>query len=311
MKRIKWLVPLLTLVVACGVFCTDDKEKSGTSEADNKAPIINDVRIVPSSAQPGDDLEVSTNARDMELDAFELEYKWYIDGAESSDHSGKRISTDGFYEETPIYVMVRATEKKSDRTSGWKKSNTVVLGEPPPPKLGGVGLSPGTIYTDTDVSADVDYGDTDPMDVYALYYRWMVNQNVVLEGEDESTLSSGNFERGDEIFLRVSTDEGFAREYTVNSKIYTVANSPPVVESTDVEMRGDRVVVTANAYDPDGDELSFQINKAPGGTSASVSGNDLVMTVPAPSKPGSYQIRYQVSDGHGTGQNMTATFNVN
>ncbi len=286
--------------------CVEDEKV----KEDNDPPMIFKARLMPSSPKPGDKLKTLVEINDLELDAVDLEYKWFINGDESEEYSGTSISTDDLGEDTEVYFKVMAKEKDSDLTSKWKKSNTVVLGEASPPKPEGVSISPEKIYTDTDVTAEVDYGNLDPMDFDAIYYRWMVNRKVVLEGEDESVLSSDNFRKGDEIFVRMGGSASFDEDYTVNSKAYPVQNSHPMVESTDSSLEGDVVVITADAYDPDGDELNFEVIRAPRGTSARVQGQTLIITVPRPEQRGTYQVSYTVSDGQGRGQDIRTSFTI-
>ncbi|MFO8055701.1 MAG: hypothetical protein R6V10_00200 [bacterium] len=308
MKKMVLAALVLVGTVTFG-FTGCDTGEEGDVKSENRPPQLMKVKIFPASATPGEELEALVEVRDYELDEVEYEYKWFAND-EVQDESGKTLSTAGMEAGTKIYLKVLAREKDSDRESGWKKSNTVVLGEAPPPDLGGVSISPQDLITTTDLSAEVDYGDVDPADVYRVYYRWFVNDEVVKEGPEETELSSDHFRRGDRVYVEASLDEQFPRESTVNSKVYPVVNAGPVLETTQMEKHPDRIIVRTPARDKDGDRLNFKVNKAPKGTSASMQGNTLVIEVPMPEEKGGYDISFAVSDGHGGSQTRTVSFSV-
>lgn len=308
MKKMK--IAALVLAGVLGFWLTGcDTGEEGEGKTENRPPRLMKAKIHPASAKPGDELEAIVEVRDFELDEVEYEYNWFVNGEEQKE-SNKTFSTSTLEAGAEIYFKVQAREKDSDLASDWRKSNTVVLGESPSPPLGGVSISPTDVKTTTDLSARIDYGEVDPLDVYQVYYQWFVNDEVVKEGPQEAELSSDNFQRGDRVYVKASLDEEFPRESTVNSKVYPVVNSTPVLETTNMERHPDRIIVRAPARDADGDRLNFKVNKAPAGTSGRAQGNTLVIEVPMPERKGRYNISFTVSDSHGGSQTRAVSFSV-
>ncbi len=98
-----------------------------------------------------------------------------------------------------------------------------------PPEVFDVTLSPSPAFTDDVVSASASSWDPDG-DPVTLSYSWSVNGNTI--SETGSTLAGSSwFEKGDQIVVEVTPNDGTVDGTAESSPSLTISNSPPAVAS--------------------------------------------------------------------------------
>ena len=92
----------------------------------------------------------------------------------------------------------------------------------------------------------------------------------------------------------------------------TNANDPPVILSVPPTsaLQGVLYSYQVNAADPDGDEMRFFLNPAPGGMRITPPTSGLISWVPSPEQVGANFVRLEVTDGRGGASNQSFTITV-
>ncbi|MDL1957729.1 MAG: PKD domain-containing protein, partial [Candidatus Desulfofervidus auxilii] len=126
-----------------------------------------------------------------------------------------------------------------------------------PPEIVFVEIAPVPAYTDTNLTAIVQAKDSDG-DTITFKYQWKKNGNII-SGATGKTLSSSNFVKGDIISVIVTPNDGKVDGQPVESDQIVISNSAPVLEEIPdiVVNEGETVKISPNAFDPDGDKLTF------------------------------------------------------
>ena len=100
-------------------------------------------------------------------------------------------------------------------------------------------------------------------DTVNYHYQWVVNGSPIA-GQTRSTLPPEILKRGDAVSVTVVPDDGKARGDVYQTKVVSVVNTPPRIESLSLEPQsiktGDVVKAQVEASDPDQDpiELSYR-----------------------------------------------------
>jgi hypothetical protein len=275
----------------------------------NTLPEIASLKFTPDEVRPGESVWAVVKARDLEGDELRIEYQWSVNGTPMDGATGSAFSAAGLAPGDKVGVKVRAVETASGLAGEWKQK-TVALGAYPPIRIKGVEISPREITAGSDVEAVIDYGDLDPNDVEAIYYRWNINGKD-LEGEDNSgpSLPSGTLVHGDRVSVSVCLDGLFQAPNLWTSATYVVANSSPEFTSTPVSgYDGTNIVIYFQVEDPDGDKLNYSLSGAPPGSYIDQrDGTKVVINTKAPA--GAYNMLISATDGFGgnTGKPYTLT----
>jgi hypothetical protein len=99
--------------------------------------------------------------------------------------------------------------------------------------------------------------DNDPV---TYHYQWIKNDEEIV-GENKSTLSSGNFSKGDLIQVRVTPSDGKLDGAPFLSPPVEILNSPPVIQKVWIEPKvafvTDPLKANVNSSDVDGDFVYY------------------------------------------------------
>jgi hypothetical protein len=269
---------LLPVVALLAIGCPKQEETK------NRAPAVNKVALLPSTARPGDTLRAN---------------QWYVNGDLVEGVEGLDFDTGDYYAEDVIHVMARAVELQTGRAGDWKKSKNVALGEEPGLELAGISI-PNTIVSYESVEAEVDYGDLDPMDVDEIYYRWLINGRILDEEEaSESEIDSEYFNVGDHIQAMACIDGKFERPGLWESEIRTVINTTPeFVSEPEAEVDADYIVIYLGVEDADGEPVEYFIKGNLPGSRINQAEHRIIIDLKK-IKPGAYKFIIGAKDRHG------------
>jgi len=99
------------------------------------------------------------------------------------------------------------------------------------PTVSSVEISPGTAYTNTDLTGSGTYSDTEGDTESGTTYKWFKNGSLI-SGATTTSLASSNFKRGDEIIFQYTPNDGYEAGTPVNSSVKTISNSLPTTPTT-------------------------------------------------------------------------------
>ncbi len=246
--------------IACALTPDDgddvgDTAISSTVYLANTPPVITSLEIGPE--EPLDEVAATAMvADDADGDELSYSYEWSVDGAVVSTDAS--LDGDSFAKDQAIQLTVVANDGEDD--SDPATSNTIYGGNHTPEVLSVV-LDPTTVHTDDVLTAlaSTDDGDGDSL---TLAYAWYVNGSLVAETSDSLDGSSW-FERGDDVYVEVTADDGETASDALASSSVTVSNTPPSSpelewDTSEPAPSGDlQCVIATGSTDADGDAVDY------------------------------------------------------
>ena len=181
-----------------------------------------------------------------------------------------------------------------EQTSSSQKASYVNT----PPRITSFDVIPQNPVVGGTIKATVVTSDKDG-DNIMVSYQWSKNNEIMLASTSETLTLTNDFKRGDKISLIVIPDDGKTKGAPLIMNI-SVANASPLIKPSQETFRfnGDIYTYQMNAYDPDGDKLSYSLKSAPSGMNINSSTGLITWKVP-PSFKGEAVITVSVSDGQG------------
>jgi hypothetical protein len=306
MKTMVRLAPrLATALLATGLACGggDEPEPSGPpmlappaeKATDNRAPVIESIRIEPRYPARGDRIRAVLRTRDPEGDSLEIGYLWKVDGEKlpvsgpelqlsdvrkGSTVEVRAIASDGLAESEPARTATRILNRKPViRGLTIEPLRTVALGEP--------------------VTVSVDAEDPDG-DALQFSYGWTVNEQPVTN--DLKFLPTTDLSDGDVIQVEVTASDGDSQSQSLRSgpvRVVRVNSPPAIVSRPGQDQPGEAFRYTVEGWDPDGDpQLRYSLRRAPEGMEIDpVSGE--VTWRPEAGQVGKHPVEVVVKDSQG------------
>ncbi|RLJ06282.1 MAG: hypothetical protein DRP18_01210 [Candidatus Aenigmatarchaeota archaeon] len=182
------------------------------------------------------------------------------------------------------------------------------------PTVSDVAITPGTAYTNTDLTGSGTYSDAEGDTESSSTYKWFKN-GIEISGVTTTTLASANFVKGDQIIFQYTPNDGYEAGTPVNSSPITIANTAPVLVSIGDKTINDKeqLSISLSATDIDADDgvdtLTFSCNRTDLFTDFDPSTGTGTWT-PFYNQTGIYHVDFGVSDGT-TSDNETITITVN
>jgi len=247
------------------------------------------VIVVPSSpsriAPPS--VSVKSNpGQDVEIAAI----KWVVNGSERDD--GRLLSPSMFERGDGIQAVVTL------RTGGEEKILTTpkVHAANALPAVEKAGIDPQAPTAGSTVRAVVTAQDPDG-DPLTFKHKWYVDK-VLVPGEGD-TLSLSGVRKGSTVHVAVTPNDGFADGAWKYSSVYEIVNALPIVKSkAPTTIPPSRVLThTIVAEDPDGDPLTYKLDKGPEGMT--LAGPTLTWKVSDEDLGKTAKIVIRISDNHG------------
>ena len=245
---------------------------SDTVTVVNTAPSIASVSVTPSDATVTDTLSCSYSGfADADGDSDASTYSWTIGGTEV----GTSATLSSGYE-AGDEVTCTVTPYDGEEI-GTALSDTVTIGNIPPVATA-VTLTPSRVYTNDTLTASVTTDDDDG-DTVSLSYAWYVN-STLLAVTGSSLDGSTYFDRGDEIYVVVTPNDGTDDGDSLTSSTTTVSNTAPSIDSVSVTPASPTVTDTLSCSyagfaddddDSDSSSYSWTISGTEVGTSSTLS----------------------------------------
>ncbi len=297
------LVASLVLASFGGACGDSERRPSGTpmtpqaSDAtvprgENRAPVIEAVRLDPERPTAGDAVRAIVEATDPDGDRVRLQFAWKLNGrpvgqdrfrldlADASDGDRLELSvtaSDKQAQGAPVQVFVSLANR--------------------PPLLTAVELRPaegvisGSEVTAHPVGRDVDGGSL------SLRYTWRVNGQLV--GEIGPVFSTEGLRRGDTVEVRVTASDGQSST-SRDSLPLTLVNAPPLVATKTGAVSSSGVLTYhLEVEDPDGDRpLLYRLLEAPPGMTIRAARGEIEWR-PTAEQAGEHSVSVEIDDLHG------------
>lgn len=257
---------------------------------ENQAPSVS-LSFTPAIVTPNDILRVHAAASDPDGDA--LTYTWYLNGSKQTSATSDSVRIDnpplGTYN---IRVVV------SDGKGGTDEDTVIVT-------VGGQQNNPPIVtlsITSQTASRIEFFAQASDPDGDELMYEWYLN------GEKTSSSKPKVFwndppKGSHTLRVVVSDGKGGSAEDTVSFTVNNQQNSPPMVTLSITSETIFQIKLSAQASDPDGDELSYEWYRD--GVKVNTTQPNVVWNDPP---MGTHTVRVVVSDGQGGVNSDTVTF---
>jgi len=291
LARALFVVPLFVWVFGC----TAEPPQMGAGTAaganGNHPPVVHSLTLVPDPIVRQGVVTAVAETKDEDQDEVQLRFRWLVNGIlvpgeSSSTFNAAEVKRGGrvTVEVTPYDGKVEGAQARvSDRVVG----NT-------PPLVRAVMLEPNGAKAGDPIKATVDGSDADG-DGIRYTYRWLRNNQVVLEGE-QGFLDTAGFMRDDVVAVAVIPHDGAAQGKEVMSQQVILANRSPKFTSTaPISMTQGQLSYAVTAVDPENDPVTFLLEAAPPGMTIDERNGFIQWAIPAASS-GSYHVRIVVKD---------------
>lgn len=310
---------LFFCVVAAGAGCADRRSASPSAEAKRQGegglrasavrsgapPVAEkaaevsaaDVFIVPSAPSRISPPSVSVRPRPGQAAPEVAGVTWIVDGQEKADGPSLAPSLFARGDEIQAKVALRTGTGEMVR-----RTEPVVAGNALP-AVTAVAIEPRAPKTKSSVHAVVEAGDPDG-DPLSFRYRWFVDGRAV-PGNEGDTLTLDGVKKGSWIRVEATPNDGAADGAWKSSDRYLVVNAPPVVRSGAPTTIPPSHVLTHTivAEDPDGDPLTYVLEKGPKGMT--LAGATLLWPVTRQDLGKTAEVVVRISDDDGASTILT------
>jgi concanavalin A-like lectin/glucanase superfamily protein/Big-like domain-containing protein len=229
----------------------------------NVAPVVDSVVIDETTPSTNDLLHVTVTAHDDNLDPLTYSYQWKNNGSDIPGETGSTLDLSqagNGNKGNQISVEVVANDGALD--SALVESSAVTVGNLAP-VVDSVVIDQATPDTDDILSVSVTAHDDDPGDTLTYSYQWRKG-GVDIPGETDATLdlgTTGNGDKGNNIRVRVTANDGSTDSAPELSSPVTIVNSAPTVTSATITPgapdTNDILSVNVVSSDPDNDTVTY------------------------------------------------------
>lgn len=275
--------------------CTAEPPQMGSGTAadagGNHPPIVHSLSLVPDPIVRQGVVTAVVETKDEDHDEVQLRFRWFVNGVLVPGESSATFNPAGVKRGSRVTVEVTPYDGKVEGPQA-RVADRVVGNTPP--LVRAVMLEPSGVKAGDPIKATVDGSDVDG-DVVRYTYRWLRNNQVALEGEQDS-LDTAGFLRDDVVAVAVVPHDGITQGKEVMSQQVILANRSPKFTSTaPVSVAQGQLNYAVTAVDPENDPVTFLLEAAPPGMTIDEQTGHIQWAVPAAST-GSYRVRVVVKD---------------
>ncbi|MBI2138871.1 hypothetical protein HYU13_04735, partial [Candidatus Woesearchaeota archaeon] len=241
----------------------------------NQIPILSNLGFNDSILAGDEDISLSVNYVDHDLDDGVLVFRWLVNGINVFNQTRQGIANGttasssldetNFSKGDAVNVSLFASDLFYTSPEYMSIVLTVANSAP---SASGVSLNNSNPKTNEDIRATVGYADKDA-DLGNVTFQWHVNNSNVLNQtilnvangtSIDSNFSSAFFSRSDRVNVSVFVEDGEAKSLLSFSPVITVVNTAPSATSPQVQpsspLTGDNLQASYNFIDIDGDPQS-------------------------------------------------------
>ncbi|HDH02566.1 MAG TPA: hypothetical protein ENH17_05510 [Nitrospirae bacterium] len=283
MKTIVLALTLL-LIISCG---NADQEKAvQASQPQKKCPYT--INLIPEDATRNNSITVYVRG----ANPGDLSYQWFVNNTEITGANGLVLKYSGLRKHDEVRVKVSAKDR------GECLSDPLVIANIPP-KIQSAKLLPRTPRKGDDLHVEIKTFDGDGDSVTVDYELLINGESIPQRVLDDPGILNGDFiKRGDRVSVKITPADGETNGRAI-ILASLVANSAPVVsDELETEFNGSIYSARINAFDPDGDSLTYTLKQAPEGMTIDPETGVITWLV-TPDDEGEHDITVSIKDGHG------------
>ncbi len=292
-----WLLTLCVSALVMNISCTGSSPGTANGSAPakgNQPPTVTSAKILNDPIPLTGPVEVQVDAQDPEREAVSFEYQWYVDNTPLAKQTSATLPAELLRRGQSVFVEVVPTDGAHKgqpyRTKSAMVGNTA-------PRLMAVSLTPQTARTGEKLEAQVEASDPDH-DRVDLAFKWYRNATLVKEGE-EPFLDTTGFAARDKIVVEVTAHDPAGSGGSLRSEPLVLGNSAPKIVSTPPASAAEgRFDYPVKAADPDGDQLTYQLEAAPPGMTISPESGHIAWQIPS-DQQGIFHVKVIAKDGQG------------
>lgn len=285
------LAPLLVGLVGCTAEPPQMGTDSAADSSENHPPVIHSLSLVPNAIVRQGVVSAVVETKDPDQDEVQLRFRWLVNDAPVAGASSPTFDPTSVKRNDRLTVEVTPydgkVEGKPARAADRVVGNT-------PPVVRAVVLEPNGAKAGDPIQAIVDGNDVDG-DAVRYTYRWLRNNQVASEGEQDSLDTTG-FLRDDVVAVAVIPHDKDIQGKEVMSQPVTLANRPPKFTSTaPASVAQGQFNYGVTAVDPENDPVAFLLEAAPPGMTIDERNGHIQWAVPS-AATGSYHVKVVVKD---------------
>jgi hypothetical protein len=264
------------------------------SAKENQPPVITSAKILTDPILSSRPLEVQVDAQDPEREAVSFQYQWYVNNTPLPEQTKASLPADQYKRGQTVFVEVVPTDGTHKGQSYRAKS--IIVGNTSP-SVTAVSLIPQAARTGDKLEAQVEASDPDH-DRVDLTYKWYRNDAVIKEGE-EPFLDTTTFAAHDKIMVEVTAHDPAVSGNSLKSELLVLGNSAPKIMSTPPTTASeDHFDYQVKAIDPDGDQLTYQLETAPPGMTIGAESGHIAWRFPS-DQQGTFHVKLVAKDSQG------------
>jgi hypothetical protein len=238
-------------------------------------------------------IAVSISAEDADHDTVTFQYRWYVNDNLVPEETAAQFPPEKIRRGDRLRVEITPSDGRS-YGSAYKTQSVQVVNTLP--FVAKVGL-PEQLKPGDTAKVDAEIKDADDDEVRALY-RWWKNQDLVAETEVPSLDTTG-FNRGDVLKVTVIPRDATGQGKEISSPPIDLGNSPPRFTSKPLPVTDGKVYqYLITAVDPEGDQVSYELETAPPGMTLDQTSGQVSWVIPS-GLTGAYRVRVVAKDGQG------------
>lgn len=282
-------------ILGCSQQGGDSQQKAEPTFGTMGTARVRLVWIEPAKPTSFTDLKVEVDVRGNP--EARIGYQWLQNGEPIPGAIQQTLKKKYFSKGDLISVQARVVQAGGDRDP--VTSDTVLIGNTPP-AVEWVAIGPAAPTSSTELKAEAKGKDLDGSEV-TYSYRWMVNGET-MAGEEDPTLASSHFRRGDKVQVAAIPFDGSDWGEPNTSVSVIIHNSAPKIVSTPPKQlkEGSNYRYEIKAEDVDGDTLRFSLEgTTPKGMSIDSKTGVVEWLVVIPEAPVKYEYKVIAEDPEG------------
>ena len=286
----------LPLAVAFLAACSSDEPAGDrpSSTTDNHPPVVKSVMILPTPVVLSGPVTASVSAQDIDGQNVQYRYRWLVNGEVIVGQTAASLPREWLKQGDQVVVEVTPFDGVIEGALFRSAAASVANTAPIIAHLS-VGYDLDAQASRIIANAEVIDPDQDPVTVT---YRWIQNDKVVKEGED-NTVDVAGLTSQDPVQVEVMASDGKHQDTTTVKGQFLIANAlPTIVSQPPAAPTGGHYAYHVQATDPDGDSLTYALESAPPGMTIDAQTGQ-INWVPSPDTKGSHAVRIVAKDTKG------------